>query len=389
MALFKRTKIINRSRIMREIWINREISRVEIARSLGLDKSTVSNNIGELLDIGVVVESSEGEAGPQGGRKPVNIKLNKKFGCVIGIEIRPESYTAVVVDLEGEILFSRYEKIRVSGENLIEEFTKTVDLIREEMNRKKIDLLGIGVGISGVVNSREGLIKYSIPLEIVDEYRFIEKASKLYGVPIFIDNDANACVWGELAFHRRKELKDFIFLLLELRENDPQNSRLADKIGVGIGLVINGQVHYGIDYSAGEFRSIERHENSVGQFSLTAEEQRVVESDARVRAKFLHELGRHVALMVNTFNLSHVILGGYFERYDQDVFHIFEEEIRANWPYPYPYDIDHNIWLSSFGDKAVAYGAAGMVLNKLFTDLELMEDSNTLKTIHADFTQEK
>jgi predicted NBD/HSP70 family sugar kinase len=319
----------------------------------------------------------------------VNIKLNKRFGCVIGIEIRPESYTAVVVDLEGEILFSRYERIQVSGENLVEEFSKIVDLIHEEMKKKNISLLGIGVGISGVVNSREGIIKYSIPLQIVNEYLFLKEASKKYDTPIFVDNDANACVWGELAFHRRKDLKDFIFLLLEMRENDLLKNRLEEKIGVGIGLVINGQVHYGNDYSAGEFRSIERNENSVGQFSLTAEEQLEVESDPRIKNKFLHELGRHVALMVNTFNLSHVILGGYFERYDQDVFRIFEEEIRANWPYPYPYEIDHNIWLSSFGDKAVAYGAAGMVLNKLFTDLELMEDSNTLHTIHRDFTQDK
>ena len=75
MAFIKRTKIINRFRILREIWMNKEISRVDIARALGLDKSTVSNNVKELLRMGVIVEASEGSSGPQGGRKPVNIKL--------------------------------------------------------------------------------------------------------------------------------------------------------------------------------------------------------------------------------------------------------------------------------------------------------------------------
>lgn len=385
MALLKRTKVINRSRIMREIWINREISRIDIARSLGLDKSTISNNVNELLEMGVIVESSEGASGPQGGRKPVHIKLNKTYGCVLGIELRPDCYTAVAVDLEGEILYSKFEKIEVTGATLKNEFLKIVEMLKAELERKNINLLGVGVGVSGVVNSRDGIIKYSIPLEIVESYEFYKEIASGFDVPVFIDNDANACVWGELAFHRRKDLKDFIFLLLELREYDPEGTRLCDRIGVGVGLVINGNVHYGHDYSAGEFRSIYRHDKSLGQFSLTEDEQMVLEEDSEVRQKFLRELGAHVGLLVNTFNLTHIILGGYFEKYDQEVFQIFEEEIKKNWPYPYPYEVKKNIWLSSFGDQAVAYGAAGMVLNKLFSDLEIMEETDGLRNIHEEF----
>ncbi len=384
MAAIKRTKIINRARIMREIWINREISRVEIARSLGLDKSTISNNVNELLDMSVIIESSEGASGPQGGRKPVHIKLNKHFGCVLGIEIRPESFTAVAVDLEGEVLYSRYEKINISQGSFVENFGEIVALLSQELERKKISLLGIGLGVSGVVNSQAGIIKYSIPLEITESFDFYKEIAGRFDVPVFIDNDANACVWGELAFHRRKDLKDFIFLLLEFRDFDPALHNSCDRVGVGIGLVINGNVHYGHDFSAGEFRSIARHEKSIGQFSLTEDEQRVVEEDEETRQKFLHELGSHVGLLVNTFNLTHIILGGNFERYDQEVIRIFEEEIKRNWPYPYPYEVKKNIWLSSFGDQAVAYGAAGMVLNKLFSDLEIMEAQPGFKAHRED-----
>jgi len=373
-AFIRRTKIINRSRIIREIWINREISRVDIARSLGLDKSTISNNVNELLEMGVIIESSEGTSGPQGGRKPVHIKLNKNFGCVLGIEMRPESYTAVAVDLEGEIIYSRFEKTSISGACLSERFLEIVELLSAELDRKGIPLLGIGVGVSGVVNTGKGIIKYSIPLEITDGYDFKGRIADKLKVPVFIDNDANACVWGELAFHRVKDLKDFIFLLLEFRDLDVDSPHFHSKIGVGMGLVINGNVHYGHDFSAGEFQSIFRKGQAPGQFNLTMEEQKVVEEDAAVREKFLRELGAHVALFVNTFNMSHVILGGYFERYDHQVSQIFEEEIQKNQPYPY--EVKKHIWLSSFGDQAVAYGAAGMVLNKLFSDLEIMEESD-------------
>jgi predicted NBD/HSP70 family sugar kinase len=358
---------------MREIWMRRETSRVEIAKSLGLDKSTISNNVNELLEMGVIVESSEGNASPQGGRKPVHITLNPHYGCVLGLELRPDCYTAVTVDLEGEIIYSRFEKIRISTTNLAEKFLEIVKSLSAELENKNISLLGIGVGISGVVNAHEGIIKFSAPFNITEETDFHSLVSPHLNVPVFIDNDANACVWGELAFHRRKDLKDFIFLLLEFWDYDPEVNTVCNRTGVGVGLVINGSVHYGSHYSAGEFKSIYMREGSVGQFSLTEEEQMKVQEEEQMREKFLRELGAHVALLVNTFDLSHVILGGYFEHYDQQTIKIFLEEIEKNWPYASLLKNKTDIWFSSFGDQAVAYGAAGMVLNTLFSDLEAHE----------------
>ena len=89
MAKLKSTRFINSSRVLRDIWIHKETSRIQIARNLGLDKSTISSIISELLRIGIVSETTEGEAGPQGGRKPVMLMLNRSYGCVVGIEMRP------------------------------------------------------------------------------------------------------------------------------------------------------------------------------------------------------------------------------------------------------------------------------------------------------------
>jgi len=363
---------------MREIWINREISRIEISRSLNLDKSTISNNVNELLKKGIIIEASEGDPGPLGGRKPVHIKLNREYGSVLGIELRPDCYRAVAVDLEGAIIYSKFEKTMISGKNLVKTCIELVELLSKEIEKQNIKLLGIGIGLSGVVNAHEGIIKYSAPFEIEEHFNFYEAVADRINYPVFIDNDANSCVWGELAFHRRKDLKDFIFLLLEFWDYNPESMKLCNRTGVGIGIVINGLVHYGYQHSAGEFQSIMRNERSVGQFSLTEEEQMVIQEDEKIREKFLRELGAHVALLVNTLNLSHVILGGYFEQYDGQVIKIFEEEIERNWPYAHTGKVKKDIWLSSFGDRAVAYGAAGMVLNTLFTDLEIMEGKSPI-----------
>jgi len=364
----KRTKIINRARIMREIWTRRETTRVEIARELGLDKSTISHAVNDLIEQGIIIETSEGTSGPQGGRKPVFITLNKQYGCVLGVEFRPESYTAVAVDLEGEICLTATEKINTHHADLTELLIKTLEHLEKVMKNKGIELLGIGVGISGVVNAQEGIVKYSAPLGIESDYHFHELVASHFSIPVYIDNDANACVWGELAFHRRKELSDFIFLLLEFRDFDPNEDIVCNRISVGMGLVINGIVHYGHQYSAGEFRSLFRKNDSVGQFSLNEDEHRRVLEDPEVFERFLTELSAHVGLIVNTFNLSHVILGGAFEQLGDHVIDVLESEIKSNWPYPYPYQVKQNIWYSSFGDRAVAYGAAGMVLNTLFSE---------------------
>ncbi len=381
----KRTKKINRALILREIWLSHVTSRIEVARTLELDKSTVSHAVNELIDAGMVVETREGSSGPQGGRRPKFITLNKEYGCILGVEITPELCSAVAVDLSGEIIGTWEDTIVIHDASFTELSVTCLERLIERVEAKGINLLGIGVGISGVVNGEKGIIMYSKPLGISDSFNFYEEVSSRFSVPVFIDNDANACVWGELAFHRRTEMRDFIFLLLEFRDHETVLEEECNRTAVGIGLVINGAVHYGPQFSAGEFRSVIRHKDSVGQFSLTSEEQeRIYEPE--IMKKFLTELFRHVALLVNTFNLSHIILGGAFEELGDDVKEILEKEIRDNWPYPYHYMVMENIWYSSMGKKAVSYGAAGMLLNTLFSEADVLEGVSRKRNLQGGIT---
>jgi len=372
----KRTKVINNSRIIREIWIRRETSRVEIARLLDLDKSTISLAVNNLIEKGMIVETAEGNSGPQGGRRPVFIKLNKTYGSVLGVEFRPGSYTAILVDMEGEILATHTGRFSLKGSCFTDCLLGTLKNLVKEFTSFGPQLLGIGVGLSGVVNAQEGVIKYSEPFGITSDYDFRKEIASRFDIPVLVENDANACIWGELAFHRRKELKDFMFLLLEFMDFEPQKDVLCNRIGIGMGFVINGNVHYGSDYSAGEFRSILRNKDSVGQLSLSIEDHSRLDTDPKVMERFLRELFAHVGLIVNTLNLSHIILGGAFEQLGDMSKDILEEEIKKNWPYPYQYEIKQNIWYSSFGERAVAFGSAGMVLNALFGDQGLLEGTS-------------
>lgn len=370
MIPFKQNRLGNTSRIMREIWTSKEISRVLIARNLGLDKSTVSSIVNDLLDIGLIQQSAEGASGPQGGRKPLFLTLNRSFGCVLGVEFRPESYNAVAVDLEGSIVFSKFERIRLSGSSLTGGMLEVLGRLQGELERTGLPLLGIGVGLSGVVNPRKNLVRYSIPLQIEQPYDFAGEIAARLPVPAFLENDANACAWGELAFHRARRLQDFLFLLVEFRDIQDR-TRFHERTAVGIGIVINGKVYHGHDCSAGEFRSVLCSSDLCGpgcrgQFSLGAEEAFRIEEDPAVLSRFIRELSANVAMLVNTFNLGSIFLGGDIERYKKEVQAELGEAIQRNWAYPDT--VSCKIRFSSLGEKAVAYGAAGMVLHRLFSE---------------------
>ncbi len=359
----KRSRAVNTSRVMREIWVHKEISRIQIAKNLGLDKSTVTSIASELLRAGLVQETAQGEAGPLGGRRPVPLTLNRRYGCVLGLELRPESYTAVATDLEGSILYSKFERAQLTGAGFRDGFMEIAARVREELRRSEVPLLGVGVGVSGVVHPEKGLIRYSIPLQIEKPFDFRGQIAEGYDLPLFLENDANACAWGELAFHRGKRLRDFLFVLAEFRDVRDR-SRHHEKIAVGMGIVIGGRVHYGHSHSAGEFRSVFCTPECRGQFSLSGDEAFRIEEDPAVLSRFIRELSRNIAMLTNTFNLDQVFLGGDIERYRKEVQAVLAEEIQRNWPYPD--EVHCRIHFSSLGEKAVAYGAAGMVLHRLF-----------------------
>lgn len=368
MAGVRKPRIINTSHILRDIWVSRRISRVQLARDLNLNKSTITNIVSDLIDQEIIMETAEGAAGPTGGRKPVHIELNRKFGYVIGLELFKDTYSAVAVDLAGDILFSRSEHNELPGDDLAEIVVNLLESLREELSWIDIPLLGVGLGVSGIVNSEEGIIIGSIPHQIPKPFPLVDKISNKIKVPVFVDNDANACAWGELAFHRTKKLRNFLFTLIEFHD-DPKHI-FYENTAVGLGIVIEGKVYYGHNYSAGEFRSLFCQPEDKGQSSVSSRQDHIYK-DREQLTLFFKEISQHLALFANTFNLSQIFLGGDIQRYQDIVMPILLDALAGNWMYDSP--VDCEIRFSSLGDKAVAYGAAGLVLERLFADPEVLD----------------
>jgi predicted NBD/HSP70 family sugar kinase len=357
---------INTTRVLRSVWLNPGISRVEISRRLGLNKSTISKIVANLEQLGIVETSSVGDAGPTGGRRPIYLQINSSWGCVMGIEIQTEAFTVIGTDLHGEIFFSHTEPLDIRRSGLLPAFVEIVNRFRPSLETQGMHLIGIGVGLPGFVDPIGGVLIASKPLEIYEPVAFSEEARARLGttIPIMVDNDANCGCWGELAVRHAVRPVDFIFVLGELRKH---TVRMDDYriMALGLGLVIDGKVHHGTGFSAGEFRSILYRPSQVNQFSLTdAEAQRFL-IDPEVNQKVVSELAGHVAFLVHSLNFERVVIGGPIEVLADELIPAIEQQLDDKWAYPGP--VQCSISLSRLGDKAVAFGAAAMFLEHLIT----------------------
>ncbi len=362
---------INVSRVLQKLWFSKGISRVEIARQLGLGKSTVTNIVAALMKRNLVRRVKAGESGPSGGRRPTHLTVNGRYGYILGIEIQTDHYTAVAADMLGDLIHSESGRMRFDTD-IVSTFLDVTTRLRRETRRIGLPLIGIGVGTAGIIDPHKGVIEQSNPLDIREPVDFYRAIATRQEVPVLIENDAKCCCWGELAFKKTERHTNFMFVLGEFRAGRTVKSGYWG-IAVGLAFVLNGKVHYGEDFSAGEFQSIQWKEPNQSQFSLSDAAARRIRKDHAVLMKVLRELCAHIAFLVNVLNLTCVVFGGEISVYRDEVTEILREEIRRNWSYDNT--VECAIEFATLGDKAVAYGAAGMFLERFFSIPDVVDST--------------
>jgi len=130
--------------------------------------------------------------------------------------------------------------------------------------------------------------------------------------------------------------------------------------------VLGGKVYWGAHGDAGEFRSTFCDGPGELQFSLPKSTLSRIASDPGALAGLIDELARNMAMLVNTMDFDRVYVGGNIESLDADIPGLLGKRFAENWMYPFKKGVAVNY--SSLGAKAVAYGAAGMVLARLISE---------------------
>ena len=226
---------INRQIVLNYVREREPISRAEIARESALQRSTVSAIVGELQHDGLIEEIGEGES--TGGRPPTLLRLRAAGAIAIGVAVTPSVTTLATSDLAGRVLWQENFPTDPDADRV---FNEIIDRSRQILKTQEGSIESIGISLPGLVDPAKGTAVY-IPYFKWRDLPITKTISSATGLPVMIDNDANAVALAELWFGRPEvsDARDFILVFVSE--------------GVGTGIVFDGQVYRGERGAAGEF----------------------------------------------------------------------------------------------------------------------------------------
>lgn len=228
-------KKINKSLILHTIRKHPELSRARISEMTGLNKATVSNLVAELQEDQLVLEAGPGES--SGGRKPLILHFNAMAGCVIGMELRVKQLTAILCDLNGNVLSEADSLLqRHNLDDVLAEMKIMIASLIAKAPSTPYGVVGIGVGVPGMVDEN-GVVLFA-PNLAWEKVHLRELLEESFSIPVVIDNEANSGAFGELNFGRGEDVRHLLYV--------------SAGSGIGSGIIIAGELYKGSRGYAGE-----------------------------------------------------------------------------------------------------------------------------------------
>ena len=184
---------ITKSKIVNYIINHEATSKVELSKDLNLSMPTVLSNVNELLANGIAVETGEYES--TGGRKAKRISINPAYRYAVGIRITAKHAGFVLVNLSYEI--EKYERIRLEFSTEAAYYLQLSEALERFLSdvEHRERILGIGISIPGIVNSKERMLIKSHALQLENySLSFLEQ---VFSLPVYFENDANAAMMAE------------------------------------------------------------------------------------------------------------------------------------------------------------------------------------------------
>jgi glucokinase-like ROK family protein len=229
---------INLSVVLNALRSEGPTSRAALAFKTGLNKTTVSSLVGELLDARLVCE--RGYQNSSGGRPGRLLELNREAGCIIGTEIGVDFVSVILTNFAAEIIW-RHKEQTYGHETQKEILRRSIQLVRRAVKMSEhlcSRLFGLGLGVPGLVDVDSGMLIFApnlgwrdVPLRSLFERQF--------KCPVFIENEANMGAMGETYFGNAREHDDVLYI--------------SAGVGLGGSVVLDGQILSGTSGYAGEF----------------------------------------------------------------------------------------------------------------------------------------
>ncbi|MDD5560967.1 MAG: ROK family protein [Candidatus Omnitrophica bacterium] len=380
------------------------ISRPDISQEMGINVVTISSYIDDFIKRSLVYEKELDVS--EGGRRPVLLDLNPSAGFAIGVGLNLMNMVGLLVDLKGNIITKTQVPRTQASVGEVSECL--LEIVREILRRSKgytENIKGIGIGIAGLINKKNGSVHWPQKMDHYYTYTSVDiplkdLMEKEFNLPTLIENDSTSACSGEHWLVLGQECKNVLYMFS----------------GVGCGIMINGEVYRGSQGYAGEVSVynykeqdlfncasgapcfIKRWEMDLGiidelkaillkdkekaneffraaSCSMESVDLKNVFIAVRLRNEVASlvldnaakRLGIKIAYLVNLLNPQVVVIGGGLEEAGES----FLNRVRStvmDWAF-HESTSDLKIVYSQLRENAVAMGAASFVLERVFAQL--------------------
>jgi predicted NBD/HSP70 family sugar kinase len=233
------SRTINRQIALNLIRAHQPVSRADLARLMNVRRGVASLLVSELLDEALIFEGAVGEAVGR-GRRPTFLYIDSRQRCVVGVDIRASRTYIMVTDLMGRQLgvVSSFQTNRDIGV-LTQELSRRIKQVLADY--KEVGACeGVGVAVPGMVDPSAGRIVHAPTLSWRD-VNLRDPLAAAIGIPVHIENSGKACALAQLWATRSDVMASGISVFVSVSD------------GVGIGVVVNGELLRGRHNTAGEF----------------------------------------------------------------------------------------------------------------------------------------
>ena len=222
---------INRRIVLNLIRTRQPISRADLARVSGLQRSTISLIVEELVEDNWVMEGPTGRL-PR-GRRPTFLRLNDDR-VIIGVDIRPTQITVALANVNGKFTSQEVMETPADAKAGVEALVHRIQALIRSCRGKKIE--GIGISLPGRPSGGKLVFAPNLKWGDFDIRGPIIKAT---GLDVELENAANACVLAAVWFDRMEIYRNLVVVTVSE--------------GIGAGVLINGRLARGLNGMAGEF----------------------------------------------------------------------------------------------------------------------------------------
>lgn len=228
-----------KKKIIRQLYFSNLLSCAELSHKIDKSLSLTTKILNELIAEGTVIET--GYAPSSGGRRPLMYSLKPDMVYTVAVAMDQFFTRIAIMDMQNRFVkpVEKFELPLADNPAALSILAEKIDTVIRESGLDKGKILGIGIGMPGFVDPQEGVNYTFLHTKGESATGYIAKKT---GVPAYIENDSSIVALAELKFGVARNKKNAMVINIGW--------------GVGLGMVLNGELFRGDNGFAGEFSHI-------------------------------------------------------------------------------------------------------------------------------------